>query len=169
MPLQKPYVDRLFARLSVRYGAEFMRQWPDIEPDVIKADWADVLDGVGADSIAYALRYLPEKPPSALRFKTLCNSAPLPEYKALPVPKADPELVKRVTHEIDSAKKAAAAVPKTDAQKAVEGILKLADKSGMTRSQREFCAVCQKMLSFSDPLLDRLAAHGVKPLEKADT
>ena len=58
MPLPELWVDHLFAKLSVRWGAAFMRQWPDTDPALVKADWSEVLDGCGGDSIAYALRYL---------------------------------------------------------------------------------------------------------------
>jgi hypothetical protein len=67
MPLQASWVDNLFARLTVRYGAAFLRQWPDADLAVVKADWADVLDGCRGESIGYALRYLPNTPPNALR------------------------------------------------------------------------------------------------------
>ena len=46
MALPSSWVDHLFARLTVRYGAAFLRQWPDTDLAVVKADWADVLDGV---------------------------------------------------------------------------------------------------------------------------
>ena len=46
MALPSSCVDHLFARLTVRYGAAFLRQWPDTDLAVVKADWADVLDGV---------------------------------------------------------------------------------------------------------------------------
>ena len=62
MPAPASWIDHLFGRLSVRYGDAFRRQWPDADIDAVKADWANVLDGVAGDSIGYALRYLPETP-----------------------------------------------------------------------------------------------------------
>lgn len=98
MPLPASWVDHLFAKLGVRYGAAFMRQWPDTDPDLVKADWAEVLDGVRGESISYALRYLPEKPPNAIQFRDICRRAPEPEVQRLaaPAPKADPERVKAI-------------------------------------------------------------------------
>ena len=55
MALQSSWVDALFARLALRYGAAFLRQWPDVDVVVLKPDWAEVLDGVSGHAIAYAL------------------------------------------------------------------------------------------------------------------
>lgn len=98
MPLPASRVDHLFAKLGVRYGAAFMRQWPDTDPDLVKADWAEVLDGVRGDSISYALRYLPVNPPNAIQFRDICRRAPVDSGPALPapVPQADPERVKAI-------------------------------------------------------------------------
>lgn len=99
MPLPASWVDHLFAKLGVRYGAAFMRQWPDTAPDLVKADWAEVLDNVRAESISYALKYLPEKPPNAIQFRDICRRAPAPSDLArlqAPVPQADPDRVKAI-------------------------------------------------------------------------
>jgi hypothetical protein len=98
MPLQTSWVDHLFAKLTVRYGAAFLRQWPDAEPALVKADWAEVLDGVRGDSLSYALRYLPAAPPNAIQFRDLCRRAPAPQQLQLPAPapQADPERVQRI-------------------------------------------------------------------------
>ena len=89
--LPSRWVDELFERLGVRYGAAFMRQWPDADPAAVKADWANVLSGFGAhpDAIAYALENLPERPVNALQFRELCRRAPAPNAPRLPAPKAD--------------------------------------------------------------------------------
>lgn len=95
MALPASWVDHLFGRLSVRYGAAFLRQWPDTDPALVKADWADVLDGVRGESISYALRYLPVSPPNAIQFRDVCRRAPAPDSPALTAPekKADPQRV----------------------------------------------------------------------------
>ena len=95
MPLPASWVDHLIAKLSVRYGAAFMRQWPDTDPALVKADWAEVLDGVRGDSISYALRFLPVNPPNAIQFRDVCRRAPADASTALPAPyvKADPSRV----------------------------------------------------------------------------
>lgn len=97
MALPSSWVDHLFARLTVRYGAAFLRQWPDTDLSVVKADWADVLDGVRGEAISYALRYLPsDKPVNAMQFREVCRRAPpveLPRIEAGPEVKADPKRV----------------------------------------------------------------------------
>ena len=104
MPLHAHWVDHLFGRLSVRYGAAFLRQWPDVDASLVKADWADVLDGVRADSISYALRFLPEKPPNAIQFRDICRRAPAAAAPALPAPdvKSDPERVRSIMARLGS-------------------------------------------------------------------
>jgi len=95
MPLPARWVDHLFAKLTVRYGSAFMRQWPGADIEFVKSDWADVLDGTSAESIAYALQYLPsERPPNAMQFRDLCRRAPAGK-PALPPPsvRADDSVV----------------------------------------------------------------------------
>lgn len=96
MPLPASWVDHLFGRLALRYGAAFMRQWPDADAIAIKADWADVLDGTRGESIGYALRYLPMQPPNALQFREICRRAPEPQVALLTDdrPPSDPERVR---------------------------------------------------------------------------
>lgn len=92
MQLPDSWVDALFAKLSVRYGAAFMRQWPDADLSVVKADWAEVLGGFQnrPDAIRYGLDHLnPDKPPTALQFRALCNSGPRDDG-ALKLPPPEP-------------------------------------------------------------------------------
>lgn len=90
MPLPQSWADALIARLAVRYGAAFMRQYGDADAATVKADWAEVLGGVRGDAIAYALQYLPaDRPPTALQFRDLCLRAPAPAAPRLPGPQPD--------------------------------------------------------------------------------
>lgn len=91
MPIPSSWVDHVFAKLSIRYGAAFARQWPDADPALVKADWAEVLYGTGRDSLAYALRNLPAQPLNAMQFRDLCRRAPLPVRAALPGPASRPD------------------------------------------------------------------------------
>jgi len=88
MLLPASWVDALFARLTVRYGAAFMRQYADIDATAVKADWADVL-GVFAnrpDAIRHGLEHLPaDKPPTVGQFRLLCAGVPTIVPPQLPI------------------------------------------------------------------------------------
>ena len=135
MPMPALWVDELFARLSVRYGAMFARQYADLDPAAVKADWADVMDGVSAEGIKYGLANLPaDKPLNAMQFRALCGSLQRPDaLPALPAPvgKPSPEVLARVAQGFVTASQQH---PKDWARK-----LKAREESGerLTRAQRE--------------------------------
>jgi hypothetical protein len=88
MAMSSSWVDELLGRLAVRYGEAFTRQYTaaGVDAQAVRADWAEVLDGVSAESIRYALEYLPaDKAPNALQFRALCRNAPRkePEHEAI--------------------------------------------------------------------------------------
>jgi hypothetical protein len=95
MPMPREWVDRVFARLLVRYGADWLRRWEGVPEDALKADWAEQLDGFerSPDRIRFALDNLPERVPTVTEFRTLCNRRPDPAQLALPPVKADPARV----------------------------------------------------------------------------
>lgn len=104
--LDARYVERIFTRMLVRYGTAWTRMWEGVEPEAVKADWADQLSGFerNPDALKYALEHLPaERPPTVAQFKELCIRAPGPAYKALPPPKRDPKKAAQVLGEIRSA------------------------------------------------------------------
>jgi hypothetical protein len=77
MSLPLHWVDRIFSKLTVRYGAAFMRTYEGLPLDEVKADWAEELDGFDGESIAYGLRFLPsDRPPNVLQFRDQCRRAP---------------------------------------------------------------------------------------------
>lgn len=97
MSLPSAWVDRLFAKLTVTYGADFLRRYDGIDLAAVKADWADKLAGYvqAPKAIAYALSVLPaDKPPTVLGFADLCRRAPIKSPLALPAPDPDPEVSK---------------------------------------------------------------------------
>ncbi len=101
MSLPSAWIDSLFARLSVRYGSAFMRQYADLDAEAVKADWAEVLGGFHdkPEAIRYGLENLPsDKPVSALTFRDVCRRSPAKEVKALERPLASPppEIVARI-------------------------------------------------------------------------
>ena len=88
-------IDAIFAKLAVRYGAVWMRQWDGLDMNLVKSDWGSELSGfvTNLEPLRHALRHLPERCPNVAQFRTLANSCPLPEFKALPAPKADERVV----------------------------------------------------------------------------
>jgi hypothetical protein len=90
MALPESWVESIFARLAVRYGVAFQRQYADMDVGAVKADWSDVL-GCFADrpeAIRFALDHLPaDKPVTALQFRALGIGAIREERQpALPAP-----------------------------------------------------------------------------------
>jgi hypothetical protein len=87
MALPDSWLDHLFGKLAVRYGDAWDRKWSGVPMHLVRADWAQVLDGMSGDAIAYGLRYLPEDfPPTATAFKALCDRRPTGNPLALPAP-----------------------------------------------------------------------------------
>ena len=99
MPFPAGWVDSIFARVSVRYGAAWMRQWDGVDMDAVKADWADELAGFekNPDAIRHAIRCLPiDRPPTVGQFVALCRSSPVMAPLALPAPKLSDEVKDRI-------------------------------------------------------------------------
>ena len=93
MSLPAAWVDRIFSKLAIVYGEEFLARWRAVSLADVKTDWANTLGYYEADpgAIAWALENLPSgKPPTVLQFRDLCRQAPAPEVPRLPEPKADP-------------------------------------------------------------------------------
>lgn len=87
MSLPERWVDRIFSKLTVTYGAAWLRMWEGVDIDGVKADWAHELSAYqqNPEAIGFALENLPAaKPPTVLQFREVCRSAP-----AKPVPRLD--------------------------------------------------------------------------------
>lgn len=93
MPM--PWVDRIFARLGVTYGRDFLGRWEGFDLQAVKDDWAVELAGFAShpDAIAYALQHLPVKAPTVVEFRAIARHAPAAPAPRLPAPAADPERV----------------------------------------------------------------------------
>lgn len=91
MALSSRWIDALFARLLLRYGAAWLRMWEGLDIEAVKADWASELGPLEAhpDAIKYALEHLPtDRPPQTVAaFRELCISRPDPTVKTLPAPR----------------------------------------------------------------------------------
>ena len=156
--LRSAWIDALFAKLTVRYGVAFLRQWPDAEPALIKADWAEVLDGFSGSDIKYALEHLdPDKPPTAMQFRRLCNSAPRDELLSITRDvKPEPERVQQIADRVLAAKPAG----KTPAEQCAENILRIVQDRGgkISIPQRQQLAAMQSqwLIDLPAEVIDRL-------------
>ena len=96
MSLPIAWVDRIFSKLTLAYGNQFLARWQGLDLDAVKCDWATELSGFEnhPTAIAFALQSLdPDKPPTVLMFRAIARRAPAVELPALPAPKADPQRV----------------------------------------------------------------------------
>lgn len=94
--LPDPWVERIFAKLALVYGRDFLSRWEGQDLKVVKADWGHELRCFqqSPKAIAYGLSALdPAKPPTVLQFREACLRAPQYAPPALPAPKADPAVV----------------------------------------------------------------------------
>ncbi len=97
MSLPNQWIDRIFEKLGLVYGQEFLNRWKGLPISDVKADWAHELAGFDShpEAVAWALRNLPaERPPTVLQFREMCRRAPSPERTMLPEPKANPDRVR---------------------------------------------------------------------------
>lgn len=97
------WVEKVFRKLTVVYGRDFMTRWEGQEINDVIEDWAEELAGFvnWPEAIAWALKNLPDsKPPTVLEFRALCFKAPKPERLALPEPAADPAFAKQVLGQV---------------------------------------------------------------------
>lgn len=143
MPLPQSWVDALFARLSLRYGVAFLRQYGDADPVAVKADWADVLGGFRehGDALAYALANLPDAPPNATQFRALARRAPAPAAPQLPPPKTPPPPEVRALADRMNGR------PTNAAQQCLDSIARavVARGAGVSPAQRHAAEHCLRM------------------------
>ena len=97
------WVEKVFRKLTVVYGRDFMARWEGQEINDVIEDWAEELAGFvnWPEAIAWALKNLPDsKPPTVLEFRALCFKAPKPDRLALPEPAADLVFAKQVLGQV---------------------------------------------------------------------
>ena len=101
-------IDAIFSKLAVRYGAAWLRQWEGVDMNLVKSDWGSELSGFASNlqPLRYALRHLPERCPNVSQFRAIANGCPLPEFRQLAAPVADPAKVAQATAKIGQAVKA---------------------------------------------------------------
>lgn len=101
MSLPKLWIDRIFAKLTMNYGHDFLRRWEGIDLLLVQDDWAHELSSYekAPHAIAYALQNLPAKPPTVLEFRAIAQRAPVPLEAALDAPRASPDVVRKAIAE----------------------------------------------------------------------
>ena len=96
MSLPLMWVDKIFAKLTLVYGREFLSRWEGLTIADVKTDWAHEMAGFAENpqAIAHALQNLPsDKPPNVYQFRSIARSLP-PKQAALPAPvAASPDIV----------------------------------------------------------------------------
>ncbi len=109
--LPGPWIDRIFQKLSVTFGRDFLGRWGGVPIEEVKADWAHELRGFqqNPEAIKFALQTcLSGKPPTVQDFKALCIRRPVDAAPALPSPPADPERVAAELAKMEQSRRAAA-------------------------------------------------------------
>lgn len=94
--LPDAWVARIFDKLTVTYGAAWLRKWEGADVAAVRADWGHELRGFqqSPNAIKHALEHLPPAdPPTVLQFRDLCLKAPQFNPPKLPPPPADPAIV----------------------------------------------------------------------------
>lgn len=103
MSLPLTWVDRIFDKLTLAYGRDFIGRWEGLPIGSVKTDWAHELSGFDKhpQAIKHALQSLPAaKPPTIFEFRNLCISAPRSAHLELPAPPADPVMVAAIANKI---------------------------------------------------------------------
>jgi len=81
MSLPAAWVDRIFEKLALTYGRDFLGRYEGLDLNAVKSDWAHELSGFFShpSAIAHALDNLPDRAPSVVDFRKIARMAPVPE------------------------------------------------------------------------------------------
>lgn len=93
MSLPAEWTDKIFKKLTLVYGRDFLARWEGVNICDVKTDWSHELAGLEErpKAIAWALQNLPPvKPPTVLEFRKLANTLPAEATVLLDTPRADP-------------------------------------------------------------------------------
>ena len=95
MSLPMPWIEKIFHKLILTFGRDFLDRWKGIPLEDVKADWAHELRGLqqNPSAIKYGLENcLNGKAPTVQEFRAVCIRRPDASL-ALPEPAADPQRV----------------------------------------------------------------------------
>lgn len=114
MSLPTLWVEKIFDKLTMNYGVDFMARYKGLPLNDVKTDWAEMLSCFEQrpSAIAFLLENLPDRPPTAQQAKNLCLGAPHVENALLLAnePKADPARVREAMAKLTPASN----LPKVD-------------------------------------------------------
>lgn len=70
--------DYIFGVMNAIYGSRFVSHWQDIDPELVRQIWKKQLGSflTYRPSMDYAIANLDDFPPSAIKFRELCNAGP---------------------------------------------------------------------------------------------
>lgn len=110
MSLPMPWVEKIFLKLTLNFGRDFLGRWEGIPVEDVKADWAHELRYLQQNpkAIAYGLQHcLLGKAPTVQEFKAACSRRP-DDTPALAGPPADPERVAAELAKLEQSRRIAA-------------------------------------------------------------
>lgn len=175
MSLSTKITDRLFERLTLTYGSQWVAMWAGADVAAVKSLWASELS-IFADrleAIGWALANLPERPPNLVQFKALCRQAPRPpgDEAALPAP-SDPQRVRQAIESLrvgsDPTKARAVGLDgRNGAQCVVDGLIERAG-NGLGSAQINILRGAVRMLRQNDPRRDNPIVLRYVPRVTAD-
>ena len=143
MSLPAVWVEKIFKKLALVYGRDFLSRWEGQDMAGVMSDWGHELAGFQAhpEAIKYALENLPaDRPPTVLQFRAICNRAPTPELPQLEAPKADPERVTEIMASLNRIKKRGEMSEAAWCAHRLREIMKLRPLTG---SQRDMLKACE--------------------------
>lgn len=109
MSLPIEWTEKIFKKLSLAYGRDFLGRYEGVPLADVKTDWSHELSGFEAhpEAIKHALQNLhPSKPPTVFEFRNICAQAPKMAAVELPRPPQDPAIVAAIRSRIHGADRA---------------------------------------------------------------
>jgi hypothetical protein len=104
--------DRVLEELAAAYGARFLRQWDGVTPEAMRRAWARQLAMLSPAMVGWALRHLPEIPPTAPQFRTLALQRPATYTPSLPESRPPPPDKERLAQLLEPIKTRAVRHPR---------------------------------------------------------
>lgn len=83
MSLPESWIQRIFDRMDLTYGHQFLARWDGMQLDKVKELWGHDLAGFAQHPSAlwWALEHLPTKhPPTSIEFRALAREAPTHQF-----------------------------------------------------------------------------------------